>query len=351
MTRLSSLVILGVAAMAVAGAARADDATVGTGSPDTYVILQPLAMNGASLDGAGALTPSEPLVEVELGLGIGGEASPVTTSDVAAPLSVSNTFGRDLLIGLGETNDAFNGGPFVGTLLELADTFSLAALFRAGNEGLVSRNQTTGLSSIDETPEAAWYLGLQASYRPSDQLTIGLNYGLVREVERILGTPNSDHLADADQALTQSLGLGVSYVFNDRLSATVFYDHVRVEAEGTGLTHGGATWVGQKLGASVAYDRIFTETDRLSFAALQPFNVFSAESRADAGSGDGASFGPSDPISQFLDPEAIPLALSFSYLDEGAAIPRGLTFSFEDDDVRDRDGLNVSAMATVKVPF
>lgn len=347
MTRLSSLAMLGVAALAVTGAARADDSTAGPAASDTYVTLQPLA-----IDGAGALAPNEPLVDVELGLSLGGEASPVTTSDVAAPLSASSTFGRDLLVGLGETDDAFSGGPFVGTLLELADTFSLATAFRTNSGGLIAGDRVTGVSALDEMPDDSWYLGLQASYRPSDHLTIGLNYGLVREVDRVLGTPGSGHLAEADQALTQSLGLGVSYVFNDRLSATVFYDHVRVEAEGSGLTHpGGETWVGQKLGASVAYNRISTETDRLSVAALQPFNVFSAESRGSAGSGEGASFGPSDPISQFLDPEAIPLTLSFSYLDEGAAIPRGLTFSFEDDDVRDRDGLNVSAMATVKVPF
>lgn len=351
MTRLTTLLICGVAAIAVPNAALAEDSATDPLSSQTQVGSVDLAPLEAldDLSSADPLALSLTLGRVDLSFGL-DDPDFLTGGDLSTQPSEELGFGRDLLLGLGDAREGFEGGAFAGTLIELADQFSIATLFRSSEGPTPYGASEPGFGETDASTGHAWYLGVEARYRPSEQLSIGLSYGALREVDRMLGLPTDTELAEADQALTQSLGLGVSYVFNERLSATVFYDHVRVDTDGSGFG-GGDSWSGQKLGASVELSRIFTATDQLSFAALQPFSVFSSEFRANAPFGELDGAGTDNPLSALLDPEAVPMALSFSYMDRGAEIPRGLTFSLEDDDVRDTDGLNVSAVATVKVPF
>jgi len=269
------------------------------------------------------------------------------------PLADRDLFGRNPLDGLGADNSALDRGPFGIASLLVSDAFSIAAFFASEAGAPRDLGAPSGLTSPSSQLDGqAHRLGIQAQYHATEQLSIDLSYGALREGNGGLTTPTAEAAAAGDRALTQSLGLGVSFAFNDRVSASVFYDQVRIASDSAdGPLGGSSAWAGQKFGAYLSVSRIFTATDQVYLAALQPLNVLSGESgRLSVGrdlDGNLIYDNRLDPI----DSRAVPLELSFSYMDVGAAIPRGLTFSLADDDARDSDGINVSAIATIKVPF
>jgi hypothetical protein len=127
---------------------------------------------------------------------------------------------------------------------------------------------------------------------------------------------------------------------------------VEADAASGSLYSGVDGWIGQKFGAGVSLDRMFTTSDRLNVSVMQPLNISGGSSMATVPVGrdlDGNVLYESHEFS--VDSDAVPLELGVSYVDAGAVIQRGIALTAEDSDVRNGDNLNFSLVASLKLPF
>jgi hypothetical protein len=309
---------------------------------------------GEALDGGDFASVGFASDGFDLSVGVGATNLYFGRAEGGAAADADASLGRHLLLGLSEAGEAFDQGTFATSRIALSDGLSLATFFATSDSPVKGADAVSPLGQQLETAPRAELIGFQARYLALDRLAFDLTYGALREHDRFLGAQSSGAFALGSAPVTQSLGLGVSYAFSDRLSAALFYDHVRLDADAaSGSLYGGADgWVGRKFGTALSLDGVFTGTDRFTVAALQPLNIFEGTATATVPVGrdlDGNVIYQSRAYSVASD--AVPLELSFSYLDAAPDLPRGLTFSVEDSDIRDRDGLNVNVVATVSVPF
>jgi hypothetical protein len=134
----------------------------------------------------------------------------------------------------------------------------------------------------------------------------------------------------------------------------MFYDYATIDAPAASgsLYQGIEGWQGQKFGATLALDALFSAGDRLSVTAMQPLHVASGDGTVKVPVGRDFDGNVVYQLRDYsVDSDAVPLDLALSYMDRGETVSKGLTFAVEDEDARNSDGVNFSAIAAIKMKF
>jgi hypothetical protein len=294
--------------------------------------------------------------DIDLKVGQGASRLYFEANEVNVTGGEPQSVGRRMMFGLNEAGEAFDEGSFADGTLALTDTVSIGAFF-ASSESFVSEDVHGGIAaaliSTAGQPEAEM-MGFEASYQLEPDVALGFAYGRLVEQDRLLGVQSSGAFALSDTSTTQTFGMSLSLALTDQWSAVLFYDYALIDASApsSSLYQDVDGWTGQKFGATFAYDRPFTGTDRLSFTLMQPLHVYAGDGTVKVPVGrDVAGNVLYENRGYSVDSDAVPLEFAMSYVDRGGSFSKGLTFSIDDQDVRDVGDINVNIVAAIKWKF
>ena len=206
--------------------------------------------------------------------GTGNSAAYFTQPGAAVEDTQSRKLGTHFFTGAGDVGRAFTSGFFSGADIELGSSLTFSALYARGAANVLNAESNWTDSGADDV-DAADFATFGAALALGEAGTIGVNFGILREEDAMLGIASDGAFSLGDTAYTQMVGVSYARKLSDSVTFDAFAQLGLTGTTGTDDTIFSSVsdvW-STKMGVSLTGTGLLQPRDALQLSLVSPWRI------------------------------------------------------------------------------